>query len=103
MPEQKQEGDMKQYNLLEWRQPVEIIPFPLARRIGRIREVADKLMHKTDRQTEYYISQVTGGLFSQLDRLGVPVDTQDQMVEDFMTAVCQELNRRSGFDGGGAA
>lgn len=96
---------MKQLDLVELHRPVEIIPFPLTRRIGRIREVAGKLADKTDRQTEHYLKQVTGGLFYQLERLGIPAETQDRMVEDFMTAVCNELNRRENIVGpsGGAA
>ncbi len=95
---------MKQFDLTEFRPPAEIIPFPLARRIGRIREIAERLSEKTDRQTEHYLRQVTGGLFYQLDRLGIPADQQDSMVEDFMTAVCNELNRRENLCGpsGGA-
>jgi hypothetical protein len=58
-------------NLLDWNPPCRILAFPLASRIGRIREVASKLHEKsTERAVDHYRRQVTEGMIGHLDRLG---------------------------------
>jgi hypothetical protein len=72
----------------------EIITLPLSTRIGRIREVALKLHGKsTERAADYYRRQVLDGLFSQLQRLDVPAQQQEEMVGSFWEAVNVELAR----------
>ncbi|MGH6862335.1 MAG: DUF6074 family protein [Phyllobacterium sp.] len=72
----------------------QIVPFPLTKRISRIRDVAAKLMDKTtDRHAEAYRNQVAEGLFRHLSRLGIAEDEQDEQVGAFFTAVEMELLR----------
>lgn len=72
----------------------QIIPFPLTKRVAKIRDVAAKLMEKTtDRHAEAYRNQVAGGLFKHLAGIGMAEDDQDEQVGAFFTAVELELSR----------
>ena len=72
----------------------QIIPFPLTKRVAKVRDVAAKLMEKTsDRHAEAYRNQVADGLFKHLARIGLPEDEQDEQVGAFFTAVELELSR----------
>ncbi len=74
--------------------PCQVIPFPLTRRVTKVRVVAAKIMDKaTDRQAEAYRNQVADGLFRHLAKIGVPEDEQDEQVGAFFTAVELELSR----------
>lgn len=92
--------------LFAWKPPVQFIPFPLDRQIGRVRDVACKLSTKTtDRHAERYAAQVTDGLVARLQRIGLPETEIDDQVERFWTRVEQEAVRMSycGRTGGDAA
>ncbi|RWC38329.1 DUF6074 family protein [Mesorhizobium sp.] len=72
------------------------IPFPLTRRVGKIRDVATKMMAKsTDRHAESYRDQVTVALLSHLTRIGVPQADQDKQLSTFWAAVQTEVIRQS--------
>ncbi|QND57879.1 DUF6074 family protein [Mesorhizobium huakuii] len=81
--------------LFRW-QPVgvEVIPFPLIRRVGKIRDVASKMLAKsTDRHAESYRDQVTTGLVGHLNRLGIPEQERDEQLGQFWSAVQSEIIR----------
>jgi hypothetical protein len=74
--------------------PCQVIPFPLTRRVAKVRDVAARIMEKaTDRQAGAYRNQVAETLFRHLDKIGVPEDEQDEQVGAFFTAVELELSR----------
>ncbi|PSH64363.1 hypothetical protein CU102_22010 [Phyllobacterium brassicacearum] len=74
--------------------PCQVIPFPLTRRVAKVRDVAARIMEKaTDRQAEAYRNQIADTLFRHLDKIGVPEDDQDEQVGAFFTAVELELSR----------
>ncbi len=74
--------------------PCQVIPFPLTRRVAKVRDVAARIMEKTtDRQAEAYRNQVADALFRHLDKIGAPEDEQDEQVGAFFTAVELELSR----------
>ncbi|MBZ9654423.1 DUF6074 family protein [Phyllobacterium lublinensis] len=74
--------------------PCHVIPFPLTRRVAKVRDVAARIMEKaTDRQAGAYRNQVAETLFRYLDKIGVPEDEQDEQVGAFFTAVELELSR----------
>jgi hypothetical protein len=86
---------MKQMNLLDWSPPCQVIAFPLIHRVGRIREVAEKLNAKSLAAANFYERQVTEGLMAHLDRLGVDEAEQDRQLACFWDAVCLERARLS--------
>ncbi|MDH0127060.1 DUF6074 family protein [Brucella intermedia GD04153] len=94
--------------LFTWHQPVQIIVFPMDKRIGRIREVASKLLDKPSaRAADHYRNQVSESLDRSLDRMGIaPADKQEH-VSAFWNAVQSETTRMayegSRQNGGGAA
>lgn len=71
-----------------------ICVFPADRRIGKIRDVAAKLMTKTTaRAIEHYRHQVTEGLLMNLTSKAVPADQHQEQVARFWVAVECEINR----------
>lgn len=76
---------------LEWNTPCCVVAFPLAHRVGRIREVAWKLQGKSRAAASFYERQVTEGLLAHLDRLGVDEQEQDRQVDSFWIQVNVEL------------
>ncbi|MET3646138.1 DUF6074 family protein [Phyllobacterium ifriqiyense] len=94
---------MNQPSLFDWTPPCRVVPFPLQRRVGKIREVAARSVNKSPSCRERYFDQVAGGLFAALARIEVPETAQDEAVGAFFTAVEQELQRMSllGKAGGG--
>lgn len=94
--------------LFAWKPPVDIIAFPLDRRVGKIRDVARKLLSKsTDHHADYYAGQVTEALRRHLEKLGLSEDQQDEQIGAFWAKVDVELARLSyrgtGNDPRGAA
>jgi hypothetical protein len=87
--------------------PCDVVAFPLIRRIGKIRDVASKMLAKsTDRHAESYRDQVTTGLLGHLTRLGISEREQDEQIGAFWSAVQAEMIRltyRGQRPGGSAA
>ncbi|AFL53997.1 hypothetical protein ABIE78_006374 [Sinorhizobium fredii] len=80
--------------LFAWQPPCKLIAFPMANRVGKIRDVARKLAEKTtERHAGYYAKQVTDGLTAHFDRLGIPPHERDQQIDAFWTKVEQEVLR----------
>lgn len=72
----------------------ELTPFPLSKRIGKIRDVAAKLLgRKSARHAEYYRQQVTEAFVGQLRRIGLPQHLQDKEIRAFWSGVEQEMKR----------
>lgn len=82
--------------LFAWKPPVTIIAFPLDQRVGKIRDVARKLMTKTtDRHADHYCSQVTEALRLHLEKIGLDEHHQDEQIGAFWSKVDVELARLS--------
>lgn len=99
-----QRGDLP----LLTRQPpnCQLLAFPLNRQVGKVRDVARKLLDKsTDRHADYYRGQVTDALMKRLTKIGIPEHLQDEQIGVFWSAVELELARLSyrGQRPGGAA
>lgn len=80
---------------LDWVQPeCEMISFPFDRRVGRIRDIAGKLVNcKTERHEEYFISQIDDAHTGQLERAGLSVDQISEQIAMFWPKVYQEVTR----------
>lgn len=75
----------------------QFIPFPVVRRIGKIRDVAAKMLQKRSaRHAAYYREQVTEALVGQLKKIHLPKDEQGELVEEFWLEVEREVFRQSG-------
>ncbi|TIN03865.1 MAG: hypothetical protein E5Y38_06295 [Mesorhizobium sp.] len=96
-----------QPNLFDWTPPCQIIVFPMARRVGRIRDVAVKMLDKpTDKAAASYRDQVTDAMLRALARAGIPEDEQDEQLGAFWSAVQTEIIRlcyRNNRPGGNVA
>jgi len=92
--------------LFRWTPPVKVIMFPMVKRVGRIRDVAEKMLEKpTDRATAFYRNQVTDAMIRQMDKAGISEAEQDEELGAFWQAVDGEMIRLtySGRGTGGAA
>lgn len=93
--------------LFSWSPSRQVIVFPMVRRVGRIRDVATKMLEKpTDRAAEFYRGQVTDALLKSLARAGIPESEQDEQLGAFWEAVRCEMIRityRGSRPGGSAA
>lgn len=73
-----------------------LIAFPMVNRVGKIRDVARKMLDKsTDRHAEYYQKQVTEALIGQLEKIGLSEIEQDEQIGAFWCKVEQEMIRQS--------
>jgi hypothetical protein len=81
--------------LFAWQPPAcTLMAFPLHRRIGKVRDVASKLLAKTTaRHADSYREQVTSALTAQMDRVGVPETQQAGQLVAFWRAVDCEVAR----------
>jgi hypothetical protein len=93
--------------LFSWQPPAcELIPFPLDRRIGKIRDVAAKLLDKsTERHANFYRSQISDALTAHLSKLGLSPEEQSTQISVFFAKVQDEVARITyrGSRPGGAA
>ncbi len=72
-----------------------ILPFPLARRLGKVRDVANKLLTRTtERAVEHYRRQVTSALQVHLQVKRVPAEDHQGEIARFWLAVDCEVARR---------
>lgn len=97
---------MTQLSLLEWKQPVLVIPFPSDRRIGKIRSFADKYLRcKTEPARLKAWREVLGKMIHQMNRAGLSEETIQIELETFKQAAINEIERRYWLDqqAGGAA
>ena len=96
--------------LFAWQPPAcEILPFPMSKRTGKIRDVAAKLLAKsTERHADYYRKQVNESLAAGFERIGIAADEQERQIADFWQRVEAEMRRQMlfghpDFPTGGAA
>jgi hypothetical protein len=97
---------MRQLDLLDWKPPCQVIAFPLAKRIGKVRRVADILAEKHGAAAKSYWKQTILTMAGQMQRAGVDQDAIGRELRSFHDAVQQELCRRGGHrqrPGGNAA
>lgn len=95
-----------QTSLFDWKPPCAVIVFPMTKRVGRIRDVATKLLDKpTDKAASFYRNQVTDSLIKSMGRAGIADAEQDEHLGAFWNAVDCEMIRRTyeGHGTGGAA
>lgn len=80
--------------LFKWIPVGRVIVFPMARRSGRIRDVALKMLDKpTERAASSYRNQLTATLVKQLEKAGLSDEDLDEYVGEFWSAVQVEINR----------
>lgn len=95
--------------LFDWRPECKLIPYPLVHRIGKVRDVAGKLLDKpTEKAAAHYRSVVTEALEVSLSKIGLADTAIDEEIGGFWLAVEREIARQSyGWSGdhptGGAA
>lgn len=87
---------MKQLNLLDWTPPCTVIAFPMAKRVGKIRRVADTLAVKRGAAATNYWKQTVATLGGQMQRAGFDRDAINRELREFHDAVQRELWLRSG-------
>lgn len=92
--------------LFTWQPTRQVIVFPMVKRVGRIRDVAIKMLDKpSDRAASHYRHKVTDAMLRGFEKLGIPEDEQDEQLGSFWQAVEAEMIRltSSGSGTGGAA
>ena len=92
---------------LQWKPAVKVLAFPLVNRVGKIRDVATKMLDKTTaRHVEHYRNQVTDAFIHHLEKIGLPEAEVDKQLGAFWAQVRVEMIRlahRGYGSGGGAA
>lgn len=81
--------------LFAWSPPAcDVRAFPLDRRLGKVRDVARKLLTKaTDKHAAQYRDQVEAALLHGLEKCGVPADRHGAELARFWRAVATEMAR----------
>ena len=87
---------MKQLDLLNWTPPCQVVAFPLAKRMGKVRRVADILVEKRGAAATSYWKQTISTIASQMQRAGLDRDVINEELRSFHDAVQRELWRRAG-------
>jgi hypothetical protein len=74
----------------------DVIVFPLAWRVGKIRAAASKMMERgiSARPAQNYENQITTSLLSNLKKLGVPATAREKQIVEFWSAVQEEISNR---------
>jgi hypothetical protein len=82
-----------------------LIPFPLAKRIGKVRDVAGKMLAtRTERQADHYRRQISEAMIYKLRKISSPDDVIAHQLAAFWHQVELEMARLShGSHKGGAA
>lgn len=82
--------------LFDWRPCCQMIPFPMVHRVGKIRDVANKMLDKaSDRHADYYRDQVSSALVKQFTSIGLSTDEQAQQLAAFWEKVRDEMTRQT--------
>lgn len=72
-----------------------IIPFPLERRIGKVRRAAEVLSGKSRRAADVYWRQLLFGMAREMGRAGLSREAIESQLRDFHSAVQAELSLRA--------
>lgn len=83
----------RQLDLLSWIPPVQVIPFPLAANVGKVRRVAEVLDTKHGKAADAYWGRTVQPMADRLARAGITQAEVDRQIAQFTDAVQQELNR----------
>lgn len=83
----------RQLDLLSWSPLVQVIPFPLAANIGKVRRVAEVLDTKQGKAADAYWRRTIQPMADRLTKAGVSQAEVDRQIAQFTDAVQQELNR----------
>lgn len=88
-------GEHTDLPLISWKPPeCRIIPFPMVKRVRKIRETAMKWLEKpTERSADHYERQVTEAMEASLKKLGLPDLEMAEQVTAFWSAVDREARR----------
>ncbi|UIK05028.1 DUF6074 family protein [Neorhizobium galegae] len=73
----------------------QMIAFPLSRRIGKVRRVAEVFARKTGRERASYWKSQVATLWDQLHQVGFADDEISELMDGFRDAVESEINRRA--------
>ncbi|WP_419694937.1 DUF6074 family protein [Mesorhizobium muleiense] len=80
--------------VINWVPVGRVIVFPMRRRLGRICDVAHKMLDKpTERAATSYRNQVTDALVKQLGKTGLEEEERDEHIGEFWSAVRVEIDR----------
>ena len=80
--------------LFSWIPPRRVIVFPMKNRVGRVKNVAARMLAKTtERHAEFYREQVTSALVASLKRLGIADAEHGEHLIAFWSAVDAEMVR----------
>ncbi|UCI17021.1 DUF6074 family protein [Mesorhizobium sp. B2-1-8] len=82
---------MKQLSLLDWTPPCKVVAFPLAKRSGKVRRVAEVLSTKHGAAATNYWKQTIAAIAGQMQRAGIDHDAINSELRDFHDAVQREL------------
>ncbi|MER9914020.1 DUF6074 family protein [Mesorhizobium sp. M0050] len=92
--------------LFAWQPRCTMIAFPTERRVGKIRDVAQKwLAQRTPRLADRYEKQIDADLQKHFDLLGILPSERKRLTAEFWNAARAEIARQrpSSRPGGGAA
>lgn len=93
--------------LFQWQPPRQVLLFPLDKRVGKVRHVAQKLSGKQGDDAALYWKQVIAANRKHLERVGAIDAEIEAELRNLFDAVQSELNRmsydRRGGNPGGAA
>lgn len=91
--------------LFAWQPPRQVLLFPLASRVGKVRHAARKISGKRGDDASMYWRQLTAANRKHLERVGLPSDKVEAELRSFFDAVQGELNRMAyeGTGGSGGA
>jgi hypothetical protein len=89
--------------LLAWRPPCLVLVFPMDRRVGKVRHVAQTLSGKTGDDAQIYWKQVVTASRRQLSRVGLSDEGVDAEINALFRAVQSEMTRQFFENNGGAS
>jgi len=74
-----------------WAPPCAVVPFPMNRRVGKIRRTAEILARKNGADADAYWRQVISAAERHFERIGLPKAEADTQLRAFADAVQAEL------------
>ena len=80
--------------LFDWQPPVQVIAFPLEKRIGKVRRVAEVMSRQRTKNAEdAYFQNIDDGLKAQLLRSGVEPSKINAELDAFWNQVSIEMDK----------
>lgn len=80
--------------LFDWQPPIQIIPFPANKRIGKARSVAQQIVkRKTEKSRDRYWESTVLTFSKQMERAGINQPEIEQEISAFAELVQREINR----------